>query len=52
VFRDYLYAAIHKITGNETKAENISTLISATFAVIILLSFFLMIFGPYLVHGF
>ena len=52
VFRDYTYAAIHKITKDEAKAERLSTAISASFAVVILLSFFLMIFGPYLVHGF
>ncbi len=52
VFRDYAYAAVHKVTKDETKAERISAALSATFAVVILLSFILMIFGPYLVHGF
>jgi membrane-associated protease RseP (regulator of RpoE activity) len=52
VFKDYTYAAIHKITKNEKKAERMSIAISATFAIVVLLSFILMIFGPYLVHGF
>lgn len=52
VFRDYLYAAIHHFTKNEAKAERLSTAITATFALMILLSFMLMIFGPYIAHGF
>ncbi|TGC08741.1 site-2 protease family protein [Methanolobus halotolerans] len=52
VFRDYMYAAVYRLTKNETKAENLSATISATFALLILMSFILMIFGPYLVHGF
>ncbi|WP_406661313.1 site-2 protease family protein [Methanolobus sp. ZRKC3] len=52
VFRDYIYAAIHRITKNEEKAERMSAAISASFAVLILMSFILMIFGPYLAHGF
>jgi membrane-associated protease RseP (regulator of RpoE activity) len=52
VFRDYLHAAISRITDNETKAERLSAAITATFALLILMSFLLMIFGPYMVHGF
>ena len=52
VFRDYLYAAIHRMTGDEARAERLSTAISASFAVLILMSFILMIFGPYIAHGF
>ena len=52
VFRDYLHAAIYRITDNEPKAERLSAAITATFALLILMSFLLMIFGPYMVHGF
>ncbi|MBN2110226.1 MAG: site-2 protease family protein [Methanosarcinaceae archaeon] len=52
VFRDYLHAAILRFTENETVAQRLSASISATFALLILMSFILMIFGPYLVHGF
>jgi Predicted membrane-associated Zn-dependent proteases 1 len=52
VFRDYMNAFLFRITGNEEKAEHISALIAATFAMLILLSFLFMIFGPYIVHGF
>ncbi len=52
VFRDYAYAAVHRITKDETRAERLSATLAATFSVIILLSFLLMIFGPYLIHGF
>ena len=52
VFRDSLNAFIYKITGNEEKAENVSALITATFAMMILFSFIFMVIGPYLVHGF
>ncbi|MBP1909995.1 site-2 protease family protein [Methanolobus bombayensis] len=52
VFRDYMNAFIYKITGNEEKAEHVSALVSATFAMMILFSFIFMVIGPYLVHGF
>jgi membrane-associated protease RseP (regulator of RpoE activity) len=52
VFRDSLNAFIYKVTGNEEKAENVSALITATFAMMILFSFIFMVIGPYLVHGF
>jgi membrane-associated protease RseP (regulator of RpoE activity) len=52
VFRDYLHAAVYRITKNENKAERLSAAITATFALLILMSFILMIFGPYMVHGF
>ncbi|WP_406657611.1 site-2 protease family protein [Methanolobus sp. ZRKC2] len=52
VFRDYLYSAVYRFTKSEPKAERLSASISATFALLILMSFILMIFGPYLVHGF
>jgi membrane-associated protease RseP (regulator of RpoE activity) len=52
VFRDSINAFIYKVTGNEEKAENVSALITATFAMMILLSFIFMVIGPYLVHGF
>nr|WP_321498138.1 site-2 protease family protein [uncultured Methanolobus sp.] len=52
VFRDSLNAFIYKVTGNEDKAENVSALITATFAMMILFSFIFMVIGPYLVHGF
>ncbi|WP_321428531.1 site-2 protease family protein [uncultured Methanolobus sp.] len=52
VFRDYMNAFIYRITGNEEKAEHVSSLISATFAMVILFSFIFMVIGPYLVHGF
>ncbi len=52
VFRDYLHAAVYRITKNENKAERLSAAITATFALLILMSFILMIFGPYIVHGF
>lgn len=52
VFRDYMNAFIYRITGNEEKAEHASSLVSATFAMVILFSFIFMVIGPYLVHGF
>ncbi|MDG6243230.1 MAG: site-2 protease family protein [Methanolobus sp.] len=51
IFRDYTNAFIYRITGNEEKAERLSILIAASFAMLILLSFLFMIFGPYIVHG-
>ncbi|MDW7733049.1 MAG: site-2 protease family protein [Methanolobus sp.] len=52
VFRDYLHSAVYRLTKNESKAERLSGTISGTFALMIFMSFILMIFGPYLVHGF
>lgn len=52
VFRDYMNALALRITGDEERAEHISARISATFAILILMSFLFMIFGPYIVHGF
>ncbi|WYM88846.1 site-2 protease family protein [Methanolobus sp. WCC5] len=51
IFRDYTNAFIYRITGDEEKAERLSILIAASFAMLILLSFLFMIFGPYIVHG-
>ncbi|MCG7851033.1 MAG: site-2 protease family protein, partial [Methanosarcinaceae archaeon] len=52
VFRDYTYSLILRITGDEDKAKRISGAISGTFLLVVLMSFILMIFGPYVVHGF
>ncbi|SFM32673.1 site-2 protease family protein [Methanolobus profundi] len=52
VFRDYMNAFLFRVTGNEEKAEHLSALVAATFAMLILMSFLFMIFGPYIVHGF
>lgn len=52
VFRDYMNGFINKVVSDEEKAEHISALIAASFAMLILLSFLFMIFGPYIVHGF
>jgi len=51
VFKD----AIHSLFGrviSDHKAEQLSKTIAVTFAVLILVSFVFMIFGPYMVHGF
>ncbi|MBC7086325.1 MAG: site-2 protease family protein [Methanomethylovorans sp.] len=52
IFKDYTKAFIYRITGNEEKSVHLAAIISATFAVLIFMSFVFMIFGPYLVHGF
>ena len=52
VFRDYTYSLILRITGDENKAKRISGAIAGTFLFLVLMSFVLMIFGPYIVHGF
>lgn len=52
VFRDYMNAFLFRVTGNEEEAEHLSALVAATFAMLILMSFLFMIFGPYIVHGF
>jgi len=51
VFKD----AIHSLFGrviSDHKAEQLSKSIAVAFAVLILVSFVFMIFGPYIVHGF
>lgn len=52
VFRDYLKAFIDRIIKDTERAKNISATIAAGLTVFIIMSFALMIFGPYLVHGF
>ncbi|HJH32515.1 MAG TPA: PDZ domain-containing protein [Methanosarcinaceae archaeon] len=52
VFRDYMQSFILRITGDETKAQRLSGAIAGTFSLVVLASFLLMIFGPYIVHGF
>ena len=52
VFRDYTYSLILRITRDEDKAKRLSGAISGTFFLVVLMSFILMIFGPYVVHGF
>ncbi len=46
VFRDYTQLLIHRITGDETKAQRLSDSIAATFSLVVLASFLLMLFGP------
>lgn len=46
VFRDYTQLFIHRITGDETKAQRLSDSIAATFSLVVLASFLLMLFGP------
>ncbi|MDO9517179.1 MAG: site-2 protease family protein [Methanosarcinaceae archaeon] len=52
VFRDYTHSFVLRITGDETKAERFSGALAGTFSLVVLASFLLMIFGPYIVHGF
>ncbi|MGP8319425.1 MAG: site-2 protease family protein [Methanosarcinaceae archaeon] len=46
VFRDYTQSFLHRITNDETKAQRLSDSIAATFSLMVLASFLLMIFGP------
>lgn len=52
IFKDYIKAFIYRLTRNEERSLRLSAAVTATFAVLILMSFVFMIFGPYLVHGF
>ncbi len=52
VFRDYTHSFVLRITGDEAKAERFSGALAGTFSLVVLASFLLMIFGPYIVHGF
>lgn len=52
VFKDYTKAFIYRLTKNEEKSLRLSAAVTATFAVLIFMSFVFMIFVPYLVHGF
>ncbi len=52
IFKDYIKAFIYRLTRNEERSLRLSAAVTATFAVLILMSFLFMIFGPYLVHGF
>ena len=52
IFKDYTKAFIYRLTKNEEKSLRLSAAVTATFAVLIFMSFIFMIFGPYLVHGF
>ncbi|WP_333787684.1 site-2 protease family protein [Methanomethylovorans sp.] len=52
IFKDYIKAFIYRLTRNEEQSLRLSTAVTATFAVLIFMSFMFMIFGPYLVHGF
>jgi membrane-associated protease RseP (regulator of RpoE activity) len=52
IFKDYIKAFIYRLTRNEERSLRLSTAVTATFAVLIFMSFMFMIFGPYLVHGF
>ncbi|MFP4654354.1 MAG: site-2 protease family protein [Methanohalobium sp.] len=52
VFRGYVQSFVQRITGSEAKAEKVSNTLTMTLTLIILLSFAIMIFGPYMVHSF
>ncbi len=52
VFRDYTHSFVLRLTGDEKKAERFSGALAGTFSLVVLASFLLMIFGPYIVHGF
>lgn len=52
VFRDYLQSFLKRFTGDEIKSTTLAGTIAGTFTILIILSFVLMIFGPYIVHGF
>ncbi|WP_370571840.1 site-2 protease family protein [Methanomethylovorans sp.] len=51
IFKDYTKAFIYRLTGNEERSLRLSAAVTATFAVLIFMSFVFMVFGPYLVHG-
>lgn len=52
IFKDYTKAFIYRLTRNEEQSLRLSAAVTATFAVLIFMSFVFMVFGPYLVHGF
>ena len=51
VFKDVIHSLFGRVISDH-KAEQLSKTIAVTFAVLILVSFVFMIFGPYMVHGF
>lgn len=51
VFKDVIHSLFGRVISDH-KAEQLSKTIAVTFAVLILVSFVFMIFGPYIVHGF
>ncbi|GFO97263.1 peptidase M50 [groundwater metagenome] len=52
VFRDVVAASLSRFFGNGEKIERISNAIAVFLAIMILVSFLLVIFGPYAAHGF
>ena len=52
IFKDYTKAFIYWLTKNEEQSLRLSSAVTATFAMLIFMSFAFMVFGPYLVHGF
>ena len=51
VFKDVIHSLFGRVISDH-KAEQLSKSIAVAFAVLILVSFVFMIFGPYMVHGF
>ena len=51
VFKDVIHSLFGRVISDH-KAEQLSKSIAVSFAVLILVSFVFMIFGPYMVHGF
>ncbi len=51
VFKDVIHSLFGRVISDH-KAEQLSKSIAVAFAVLILVSFVFMIFGPYIVHGF
>ncbi|MCQ1536838.1 PDZ domain-containing protein [Methanosarcina sp. KYL-1] len=47
VFKDYTYSLVYRFTRNEAVSAKVSNSISASFSMLILLSFIFMIFGPF-----
>ncbi|OPY23981.1 MAG: zinc metallopeptidase RseP [Methanomethylovorans sp. PtaU1.Bin073] len=52
IFKDYTKAFIYWLTKNEEQSLRLSSAVTATFAMLIFMSFVFMVFGPYIVHGF
>lgn len=52
IFKDYTKVFIYRLTGNEEQSHRLSAAVTATFAILIFMSFVFMVVGPYLVHGF
>ncbi|WP_321417046.1 site-2 protease family protein [uncultured Methanomethylovorans sp.] len=52
IFKDYTKAFIYWLTKNEEQSLRLSSAVTATFAMLIFMSFAFMVLGPYLVHGF